>query len=68
MIDGRKVYFKEYGDPRVMDMTTGEFDRQTPLNEARMKRSILKSAAASTAFRAGSEILSTCTGRGKRKS
>lgn len=30
MIDGRKVYFKEYGDPRVMDMTTGAFDRQTP--------------------------------------
>ncbi|MFN2745820.1 MULTISPECIES: phage portal protein [unclassified Bacillus (in: firmicutes)] len=33
MIDGRKVYFKEYGDPRIMDMTTGEFNRKTPVEE-----------------------------------
>jgi len=30
MIDGKKVFFKEYGDPRIMDMTTGKFDEATP--------------------------------------
>lgn len=30
MINGKTVYFKEFGDERVMDMRTGEFDENTP--------------------------------------
>lgn len=32
MIDNQKVYFKEYGDPRIMDLRTGKFDDSTPDN------------------------------------
>ncbi|ARK23301.1 phage portal protein [Sporosarcina sp. P37] len=32
MIDQEKVYFKEYGDPRIMNSTTGKFDESTPEN------------------------------------
>ncbi|GAB2558276.1 phage portal protein [Gracilibacillus alcaliphilus] len=32
MIDGKKVYFKEYGDPRVMNSKDGKFDDNTPDN------------------------------------
>lgn len=32
MIDGKKVYFKEYGDPRIMNSITGIFDDNTPNN------------------------------------
>jgi PBSX family phage portal protein len=32
MIDGKKVYFKEYGDPRIMNSTNGKFDDSTPEN------------------------------------
>ncbi|MGJ9460108.1 phage portal protein [Oceanobacillus sp. CF4.6] len=32
MIDGKKVYFKEFGDPRIMDSRTGKFDDNTPDN------------------------------------
>lgn len=32
MIDQEKVYFKEYGDPRVMNLRTGKFDESTPEN------------------------------------
>jgi PBSX family phage portal protein len=32
MINGKKVYFKEYGDPRPMNLTTGKFDESTPEN------------------------------------
>ncbi|KIL72535.1 phage portal protein [Bacillus badius] len=32
MINGKKVYFKEYGDPRIMDSRTGKFDESTPEN------------------------------------
>ncbi|MEN1969012.1 phage portal protein [Lentibacillus sp. N15] len=31
-IDGKKVYFKEYGDPRIMNMSNGKFDENTPDN------------------------------------
>lgn len=30
MINGKKVYFKEYGDPRIMNLTNGKFDESTP--------------------------------------
>lgn len=30
MIDQEKVYFKEYGDPRIMNLRTGKFDESTP--------------------------------------
>jgi PBSX family phage portal protein len=30
MVDGKKVYFKEYGDPRTMNLATGKFDENTP--------------------------------------
>lgn len=30
MIDNKKVYFKEYGDPRIMNLATGKFDDSTP--------------------------------------
>ncbi|PID03610.1 phage portal protein [Sporosarcina sp. P2] len=32
MIDQEKVYFKEYGDPRIMNLKTGKFDENTPEN------------------------------------
>ncbi len=32
MIDQEKVYFKEYGDPRIMNSATGKFDESTPEN------------------------------------
>lgn len=32
MIDGKKVYFKEYGDPRTLNSQTGKFDDNTPDN------------------------------------
>ncbi|WP_368653757.1 phage portal protein [Ornithinibacillus sp. 4-3] len=32
MIDGKKVYFKEFGDPRTMNSSTGVFDENTPEN------------------------------------
>ncbi|WP_203363073.1 phage portal protein [Bacillus sp. REN10] len=32
MVNGKKVYFKEYGDPRVMNSATGKFDDNTPEN------------------------------------
>lgn len=32
MIDQEKVYFKEYGDPRIMNSATGKFDENTPDN------------------------------------
>lgn len=32
MVDDKKVYFKEYGDPRVMNSATGKFDESTPEN------------------------------------
>lgn len=30
MINGKKVFFKEYGDPRPMNLSTGKFDESTP--------------------------------------
>lgn len=30
MIDQEKVYFKEYGDPRIMNLKTGKFEESTP--------------------------------------
>lgn len=30
MINGKKVYFKEYGDPRAMNYTNGKFEENTP--------------------------------------
>lgn len=30
MVDGKKVFFKEYGDPRTMNLATGTFDDNTP--------------------------------------
>lgn len=32
MIDGKKVFFKEYGDPRIMNSATGKFDDNTSDN------------------------------------
>lgn len=32
MVDDKKVFFKEYGDPRVMNSATGKFDDNTPEN------------------------------------
>ncbi len=32
MIDGKKVFFKEYGDPRIMNSSNGKFDDNTPEN------------------------------------
>lgn len=32
MVGGKKVYFKEYGDPRIMNKATGKFDDNTPEN------------------------------------
>ncbi|PAF18601.1 phage portal protein [Terribacillus saccharophilus] len=32
MINGKKVFFKEYGDTRIMDSRTGKFDDNTPEN------------------------------------
>ncbi|WP_025782922.1 phage portal protein [Sporosarcina sp. D27] len=32
LIDNQKVFFKEYGDPRIMDSRTGKFDDNTPDN------------------------------------
>lgn len=29
-VNGKKVWFKEYGDPRVMNLTNGKFDDSTP--------------------------------------
>ncbi len=33
MIDGRMVYFKEYGDPRILNLETGQYDEQTPFEK-----------------------------------
>ncbi|OAT71888.1 phage portal protein [Parageobacillus thermoglucosidasius] len=30
MVNGKKVFFKEYGDPRIMNLATGKFDENTP--------------------------------------
>jgi PBSX family phage portal protein len=30
MVNGKKVFFKEYGDPRIMNLATGKFDDNTP--------------------------------------
>lgn len=32
IVDEKKVYFKEYGDPRIMDLSTGKFNDSTPEN------------------------------------
>lgn len=32
LIDEKKVFFKEYGDPRIMNLTNGKFDESTPDN------------------------------------
>lgn len=32
LIDEKKVFFKEYGDPRIMDLSTGKFNDSTPDN------------------------------------
>jgi len=32
MVNGKKVFFKEYGDPRIMNLATGKFDENTPEN------------------------------------
>ncbi|SFM28930.1 phage portal protein, PBSX family [Gracilibacillus orientalis] len=32
LIDEKKVFFKEYGDPRIMNSATGKFDDSTPEN------------------------------------
>ncbi|TES56177.1 phage portal protein [Halalkalibacterium halodurans] len=32
MVNGKIVYFKEYGDPRIMNSKTGKFDDNTPEN------------------------------------
>lgn len=32
LIDEKRVFFKEYGDPRIMDSSTGKFDDNTPEN------------------------------------
>ncbi|MGG3801780.1 phage portal protein [Metabacillus fastidiosus] len=32
MINGKKVFFKEYGDPRIMDSRNGKFNDATPEN------------------------------------
>ena len=32
MINGKKVFFKEYGDPQPMNSTTGKFEESTPDN------------------------------------
>lgn len=32
MVNGKVVYFKEYGDKRIMDLRTGKFDDNTPEN------------------------------------
>ncbi|WP_404407717.1 phage portal protein [Jeotgalibacillus malaysiensis] len=32
MVGTQRVYFKEYGDPRIMDSRTGKFDDNTPEN------------------------------------
>ena len=32
MVNGKTVYFKEYGDKRVMNSTNGKFDENTPLH------------------------------------
>jgi len=32
MVDNQKVFFKEYGDPRIMNLRTGKFDENTPDN------------------------------------
>ena len=32
LIDEKKVFFKEYGDPRIMNSATGKFDDNTPDN------------------------------------
>jgi PBSX family phage portal protein len=29
-INGKKVWFKEYGDPRIMNLTNGKYDESTP--------------------------------------
>ncbi|MFD0825842.1 phage portal protein [Neobacillus sp. M.A.Huq-85] len=31
-VNGQKIWFKEYGDPRIMDMRTGKYDESTPEN------------------------------------
>ena len=33
IVDSRKVYFKEFGDPRQMDYTTGEFAESVPFEK-----------------------------------
>ncbi|WP_430742668.1 phage portal protein [Bacillus atrophaeus] len=33
MIDGRVIYFKEYGDPRTLNLETGEYDENTPFEK-----------------------------------
>ncbi|MGE8079034.1 phage portal protein [Peribacillus loiseleuriae] len=30
LVDEKKVFFKEYGDPRIMDLSTGKFNDRTP--------------------------------------
>ncbi len=42
MIDGRMVYFKEYGDPRTLNLETGQYDEQTHWRNEQMKWSISK--------------------------
>lgn len=32
MINGKRAYFKEYGDPRIMNLSNGKFDDNTPEN------------------------------------
>ncbi|GIN71143.1 hypothetical protein J14TS2_16180 [Bacillus sp. J14TS2] len=32
LVDDKKVFFKEYGDPRIMNSATGKFDDNTPDN------------------------------------
>lgn len=31
-INGKRVWFKEYGDPRIMNLTNGKYDESTPEN------------------------------------
>ncbi|MCY8271295.1 phage portal protein [Bacillus sonorensis] len=30
MVDGKQVFFKEYGDPRIMNLRTGKYEANTP--------------------------------------
>ncbi|MGE9880292.1 phage portal protein [Bacillus velezensis] len=33
MIDGRVIYFKEYGDPRTLNLETGQYEASTPIEK-----------------------------------